>query len=157
MKATKEECAKRVDELHAILLDGAKFIDVCGYIAEKVANNEFPWQVPPECKPLSESSIRRLMSRAWDAVRADVRESRKKRMARHLGMRANLYARAVNAGDMRTALSILDSEAKLLDLFPTQRVDVTNATRMEIVEELVDANEKPCGAAALDAAAVPPQ
>ena len=40
-------------------------------------------------------------------------------MRRHLAQRRNLYAKAVSAGDVRTALAVLDSEAKMLRLFPT--------------------------------------
>ena len=31
-----------------------------------------------------------------------------------------MYSRAVNAADYRTALAVLDSEARLLDLFPNK-------------------------------------
>ena len=40
--------------------------------------------------------------------------------ARHIAQRQALYARRVNNADLRTALAVLDSEAKLRGLFPDQ-------------------------------------
>lgn len=35
-----------------------------------------------------------------------------------MAQRRNLFAKSVSAGDCRTALAVLDSEARLLDLYP---------------------------------------
>jgi hypothetical protein len=49
-------------------------------------------------------------------------------LAKHILQRSDLYARAVAAGDHRTALAILDSEAKLENLFPVHKVALTDPT-----------------------------
>jgi hypothetical protein len=40
---------------------------------------------------------------------------------RHLAQRRNLYAKAVLAGDLRTALACVQDEAKLEGLYPSER------------------------------------
>jgi hypothetical protein len=100
-------------------LDGARHWDVRRYVAEKEAAGEPPWKVEDGGKPLSERQIRRYIDQADERIAEGCRSSRKRLMRNHVAYRHNLYARAVNKGDERTALAVLDSLAKLQGLFPT--------------------------------------
>jgi 3-dehydroquinate synthase class II len=103
-KSDTAEVAKRVDEVLRIRLDGAQFHDVVQYAAEK------GWGI-------NERQIRTYMKRA-DALLVE-RQDRKRKplIARRIAQREALFARAVNAADLRTALAILDSADKLRGLF----------------------------------------
>jgi hypothetical protein len=108
-KAESAEVAGRVEEMLRIRLDGAQFHDVVQYAAEKGWN-------------LQERQIRTYIRRA-DALLVERRDkSRTQVIARHLAQRQALYARAVNAADYRTALAILDSDAKLRGLYPEKDI-----------------------------------
>ena len=92
-----------------IRLDGAQFHDVVQYAAE---NGWGP----------KDRQVRTYIQRA-DKLLVERRDkSRKKVVARHLAQRQVLYARAVNGADYRTALAILDSDAKLRGLYPEKEV-----------------------------------
>ena len=96
--------ARRVDEILRIRIDGAQFHDVVQYAAEK------GWG-------LKDRQIREYMRRA-DALLVERRDrNRGQIIARRLAQREALYARAVNAADLRTALAVLDSADKLQGLF----------------------------------------
>ncbi len=108
-KAEVAEVALRVEEVLVIRLDGAQYHDVVQYAAEK------KWA-------LQERQLREYMRRA-DALLVERQDkNRKQVIARHLAQRQALFARCVNAADYRTALSILDSDAKLRGLYPEKDV-----------------------------------
>ncbi|HXD86513.1 MAG TPA: hypothetical protein VN641_08470, partial [Urbifossiella sp.] len=107
-KASRAEVAERIAEVLRIRLDGAAFHDVVAYAKEK------GWNV-------SERQCGRYLAQADDLL-ADRRDkSRKRSIALHLARRESLYARAVNAADYRTALAVLDSTAKMQNLFAGER------------------------------------
>lgn len=108
-RADTAELARRIAEVLRIRLDGAQFHDVVQFAAEK------GWGV-------NERQLRTYMSRADEQLVERQDKSRKKVVARHLAQRQALYARAVNAADYRTALAILDSDAKLRGLYPEKDV-----------------------------------
>jgi hypothetical protein len=108
-KAETAEVALRVEEVLRIRLDGAQYHDVVQFAAEK------KWD-------LKERQIREYMRRADELLVDRQDKSRKKVIARHLAQRQALYARAVNAADYRTALAILDSDAKLRGLYPEKEL-----------------------------------
>jgi hypothetical protein len=118
MKATKAQVQTRVEEVLRIRLDGAEFWDVREYAREKEQEKGSAWELPKGGKPLSDGQLWRYISRADDLIAASCRASRKKQLRRHLAQRRNLFAKAVSQGDIRAALAVLDSEAKLLALFP---------------------------------------
>src|SRR5262249_18034132 len=66
---------------------------------------------------------------------------RKQALRRHLAQRRNLYARALNKGDERTALAVLADLAELQGLYPPKGVRVTGKAGgpivLHIVEEVV--------------------
>jgi hypothetical protein len=119
-KATAAIVARRVEEVLRIRLDGAEFWDVLQYIAEKQEAGEGVWAVPDGEKPIAERTVWWYIQRADKLLAETFRKEagRKKLLRRHLAQRRNLYAKALNQGDVRAALAVLDSEAKLLDLYP---------------------------------------
>lgn len=112
---------RRVGELLRIRLDGAEWWDVCEYVRSKEAEEGSAWALPRGASPMSESQIRRLMAKADALVFASHERSRKKLFRRHLAQRRNLYAKAVLAGDYRTALACAADEAEMLGLYPPKR------------------------------------
>ena len=67
---------------------------------------------------MSDGTLCAHIAKADELQAVSCRASRKKLTRRHLAQRRNLYAKAVSQGDVRAALAVLDSEAKLLDLYP---------------------------------------
>jgi hypothetical protein len=131
-RATKAIKERRVEEVLRIRLDGAEFWDVLQYIAEKQEAGEGVWAVPDGGKPIAERTVWWYIQRADQLLAETSRNEagRKKLRRRHLAQRRNLYAKAVSQGDIRAALSCLDSEAKLLDLYPKP----DDALRREVEE-----------------------
>lgn len=103
-KATKPEVAGRVNEILRIRLDGAAFHDCVTYAEEQ------KWNV-------SERQVGRYIAAADGLLVDRMERSRKRLMARAVAMREALAGRAINAADYRTALAVLDSLAKLQNLF----------------------------------------
>jgi hypothetical protein len=115
-KADTAEAARRVEEILRIRLDGAQYHDVVQYAAEK------GWDI-------RERQIRGYIGRADDLLVERQEKSRRRLLARHIASRESLFARAVNAADLRTALAIKDSLAKLQGLFTDTR-DLKELTRL---------------------------
>jgi hypothetical protein len=124
MKATKAQVTARVEEILRIRLDGAEAWAIREYVREKQQEEGSPWQLRPEEKPLSDSQLRRYQQRADALIAESCREGRKKALRRHLAQRRALYARAVNAGDLRAALAVLRDEAELRGLYPAGKLKV---------------------------------
>jgi hypothetical protein len=104
-KSDAIEVERRVNELLRLRLDGAQHHDLMDYATEK------GWGV-------TDRQIRTYMQRVDAILIERMEKKRRPVIARHLAQRQALFARAVNAADYRTALAILDSEAKLRGLFP---------------------------------------
>src|SRR5262249_47926914 len=75
-------------------------------------------------KPLSDGQLWRYIRRADQMIAESCRASRRKLLRRHLAQRRNLYAKAVSAGDYRTALAVVRDEAELQGLYADLRVKV---------------------------------
>lgn len=118
--------ARRVEEILRILLDGAEWWDTREFVREKEQEPGSAWELPPDAKPLSDSQIRRYIAKATAMIAESCRASRKKLFRRYLAQRRNLYAKAVAQGDVRAALAVLDSEAKMVGLFAPVKVAPTN-------------------------------
>jgi hypothetical protein len=116
-KASKATVLLRVTEVYRIRLAGAKLLDVQEYVREQEQTDGSAWKLADGDKPLSEAQICVYIKRADDAIAASTKESRKRSLVKNLARREDLYAKAVNAGDIRTALAVADSEAKLRGLF----------------------------------------
>src|SRR5215472_1590996 len=119
-RPTKAQVQQRVGEILRIRLDGAEIWDIREYVREKEQEEGSAWQLAEGQTPLSDSQLWRYIAKADKEVAASCRASTKKALRRHLASRRNLYAKAVSQGDVRAALSCLDSEAKLLGLFEVE-------------------------------------
>ncbi len=141
MKPTKTTVRQRVEEILQIKLDGAQFFEVRRYVAEKEAAGEAPWTIPEGGKPVSERTLWRYSQRADRLMAESSRESRKKALQRHIGQRHNMYAKALNMGDVSTALRVLADMAALQDLYPAKKSEVSGkgggAVVLNIIEEVV--------------------
>ena len=115
-KTPKATINARIEEILRIRLDGAELWDIREYVREKCAEAGSIWESQ---KCLSDAQLYRYLARADKLIAQSCRSSRKRLLRRHLAQRRNLYAKAVNAGDIRTALSVLSDEARLLDLYET--------------------------------------
>jgi hypothetical protein len=115
-RATAAGVKLRVEQVLRLLLDGAQFHDVCQFATEN------GWV-------LKERQVRRYMAKANDLLVLRQKDGRRKALARHSARREALYARALKAGDYRTALAVLDSLAKLQGLYPAPRETAKPDTR----------------------------
>jgi hypothetical protein len=113
----------RIQAVVALRLDGAEGWDVRQYVAEKQRAGEAQWKIPPGGKPLSDRQIRNYVEAADKVIADSCRASRKHHLRRHLAQRRMLFARAVQARDLRTALAILQDLATMQDLYPPKRVE----------------------------------
>jgi len=108
-KSDKTEVLKRVEEVLRIRLDGAQFHDIREYAVAHA------WDV-------SDTQLRRYIQKADELLVERQDKKRKPLIARRIAQREALFARAVNAGDFRTANAILDSADKLRGLFPEKEI-----------------------------------
>ncbi len=107
-KATNAVILLRVEEVLAIRLDGAQLHDIRRYASEK------QWGV-------SDRQLERYIEWA-DGLLVERRQKRWSRLrAMHLARREALYARALQAADYRTALAVLQDQAKLQDLYMDEK------------------------------------
>jgi hypothetical protein len=125
MKATKAQTQMRIEEVLRIRLDGAEFWDIREYVREKEREAGSVWEVPPGGRPLSDSQLWRYQAAADRLIAESCRSSRKKLLRRHLAQRRNLFAKAVSAGDYRTALAVARDEAELEGLYPPKKIAPT--------------------------------
>jgi hypothetical protein len=130
-RATKAIVQARIDDILRIRLDGAQAWDLCAFVREKEKEPGSPWELAPGQKPLSESQLRRYMAKADALIFMRIRGQTKRRrrlITRHVAIRHNLYAKALSAGDYRTALAAVKDEADLLGLYPPKKIAPTNPT-----------------------------
>jgi hypothetical protein len=138
-KPTKATMELRTTEILRIRLDGAEIWDVREYVREQEQTEGSPWKLAEGQKPLSDSQLWRYIARA-DKLAADTcRASRKKLLRRSLARRRNIYAKAMSAGDYRTALAAVRDEAELLGLYPPKKVAPTNPDGTQPYGQLTDA------------------
>jgi hypothetical protein len=114
MKSSKPEVLKRVEAVFKLRLGGAELHDIREYAGAP----EQQWNV-------SDTQLRRYISAADRLVKERFDARADHLLARHLLQRRTLFAQAVAAGDFRTALAVLDSEAKLEGLFPAKGLELT--------------------------------
>jgi hypothetical protein len=121
-RATKALVEARTAEILRIILDGAETWDFCEFVREKEQEQGSAWFLAEGEKPMSYSQIRRYAVRAEKLIRDSARTSAKRLLRRHMAQRRNLYAKAVNQGDIRAAASILKDLAELQGLYPAAKV-----------------------------------
>jgi hypothetical protein len=134
MKASKATVQQRVEQVLKIRLLGAQFHDVREYAQANDPETGRPWNV-------SDGQLWRYIKASDDLLAETLEHNREKLLNRHVAQRHTLYARAMEAGDWRAALAVLDSEGKLLDLFPTKKLELGgkdgSPITLHIVEEIV--------------------
>jgi hypothetical protein len=128
MKSSKTTVRQRVEEVLDLRLSGAEYVDIRRHAEEQ------GWGVGAR-------QLQRYVA-AGDAILADTLEKdREKQLNRQVAQRRALYARAMSVSDYRTALATLDSEAKLLDLFPSTKLQLggkdNGPIMLHVVEQLV--------------------
>lgn len=117
--ANKALSALRTEQLLAIRLDGAEFWDLREFVREQEKTADSPWFLEDGDDPMSDSQIRIYMAKADDLIQEAHDENRERLYRRHLAQRRRLYARAVAAGDVGTALRVLRDEAQMIGLYPS--------------------------------------
>lgn len=111
-KATNAQMARRLLTVYSMLLRGASRPEIIAFAQEK-------WQV-------GEDSADSYIARARDELQKAFAAERDQEYRRHVLMRRDLLRRAQDAGDLRLELDVLKDDAKLLDLYPAERRDVTS-------------------------------
>jgi hypothetical protein len=114
--ADRETIRKRVDDVLRIMLDGAQWHDIVQYSAEN------GWGV-------RERQLRNYVRRAHALIEKYSEKGRRKLFRLHVARRENLYARAVNVGDYRTALAVLHDLALLQGLYPDPKRQLLREVR----------------------------
>jgi hypothetical protein len=104
-KATKTTIAQRVEEVLALRLAGAAFPEILQHSAEK------GWG-------LKERQLREYIARSDELLAQAQEPKREKRINLHLAQRRLLHNKALEVGDYRTALAVLQDQAKLEGLYP---------------------------------------
>jgi hypothetical protein len=110
-KSTKAVVSQRVEAVLRVRLAGAMFMDIRVFAAKSdPENGKEPWGV-------SDTQLRRYMAASDDLLAQWMEPRWDKLLNRHLAKRHHLFARAVQIGDLRTALAILRDEGELQRLY----------------------------------------
>ena len=109
---------RRTDEFVRIRLRGAKFWDLKEYVREKEKELGSAWHLLDGQAPMCDAQIGIYQRQADDVIIASVEQDREKVIARSLARREELYACALAAGEIRTALSCEQDLGALLGLYP---------------------------------------
>jgi hypothetical protein len=122
IRSTRQQLAERLSEVFNLILRGGEIADIIKLAAEK------QWNV----------SRRQLVKYQSHALKKMVRiadRNKDKNFSRHILSRRMLFLQAVDDGDLRTALSIADSEAKLLDIVPATKASFTGKIDASISDQ----------------------
>src|SRR5262245_57480695 len=122
MKSTKAEVVKRIEEVFTLRLGGAEFADIVQYASAPEQN----WNV-------SRRQLWNYIAAADQLVKERFDARAEHLLNRHLLQRRTLYAHAMGAGDFRTALAVLQDEAKLEGLYPATKTELTGKDGTPIV------------------------
>jgi hypothetical protein len=147
----KEVSAARVREVANVLLDGAvPGLDVLDFIREREADQDSPFYVTEDRRPLSYSQCRKIIKRAQNLIGETIKQDREKLLDLHLARRRNLYAKAVAIADYRCALSILQDECELLGMYPVRRTAPSGdgqapVSLQVLVQAIIAAEARPAG------------
>ena len=111
-KSNKATVSRRVLEVLRLTLAGAEFPEIQQYASEK------GWDI-------SERQLRRYLELAYQELGETAQRDRQQLIGRHMMQRRALYARALKANDIRTALQVLRDEAALLGLYAPTKIAPT--------------------------------
>jgi hypothetical protein len=130
-RATKTTTRQRAEQVIKLQLHGASFPDVREYARREDPEAGTPW-LGPNGKPLSDRQLWRIW-RAADELYAERMEGDwEKEFARAILKRRLLYARALEAGDNRTALAAAQDESRLRGQYPEQQARAGRAGNVQV-------------------------
>lgn len=135
-RAAKKTTAARIAEIVDLRRGGAEFWTILGHVRDKESETGSLWYngAGADGKPLSESQIRRYLVAADQRIAAEIQPQREAVYNRHLALRRSLFEKALAQGNLRVALAILDSEAKLLGLFEDQLTRLVESISLRVAE-----------------------
>jgi len=107
-ESNKIEMEKRILEVSKMLLSGLSTKEIC-------YNAILKWDI-------SESQIKRYIRRCYTLWHQDFRKKRKAGLDYHLAKRRDLYKKAYDKKDWKTCLEIAKDEAKIMDIYPTEKI-----------------------------------
>ena len=111
-RANKLMIRQRVDEILQMRLAGAQFHDIRAHAEEQ------GWNV-------SERQLWRYIARGDELLEETMERDRDKLFREHIAQRRALRARCMAVSDYSNARLLLADEAKLLDLYPADRHELT--------------------------------
>jgi hypothetical protein len=114
MRSTKVETELRIEQVYKLLLGGATFPDI----------REFA-RAPEQAWTVTDAQLRRYMTVAHRRMRARFEARADYSFSQQMLRREQLYAHAMGAGDFRTALAVLQDQAKLEGLYPPTKTELT--------------------------------
>jgi len=123
-KADKATSEARVNDLLAVVLDGAQGWDVFQYVREKEADPESAWFVAEGTTPLSDAMIRKYLTRTYKLMESAHEKSRSRLLRRHIAKLNHLYARATTNGELAVARAVLRDLAEMQRLLPRPEDDL---------------------------------
>lgn len=135
----------RVEELLRIRLDGAEFWDCQEYVREQTSSKDEAVTKVWGKTMLSQATIYRYLEQVDALIEESCKEKRRQLFRKHLAKRRNLHAKAVLAGDYRTALAVLKDEAEMLRFYGPKKLEMTGkhgAPLYPTLEEMVAALAK---------------
>jgi hypothetical protein len=124
-KATKLTVAQRTEEILKLRLDGAQFHDLFQYVSTQ------GWGI-------GKRQLRNYIRRTDTLIRLRQDKDAAAIIARHFAQRMRLYAKAVKAEDVRTALSILQDEARLRGLYPGDTITLQDKRTAAEPDQMAD-------------------
>jgi hypothetical protein len=125
-KANKALVQARIADLARVRLDGLTTLDLAEYVRSEGEKEGSPWARPEGEPPFSERTLRRYAAAADKLIADTIDKDREKQFSRHVALRRSLFARAVNAGELSVALSVLKDECALLALYPPTKTALTD-------------------------------
>ena len=111
-KSSNNIVRNRVQEVLRLTLAGAEFPEIRQHATQQ------GWKV-------TDRQLRRYMESAYREIAQLSDRDAEQLLGRHLMQRRALFARALKNGDLRTALAVLQDEAKLENLYPPTKIAPT--------------------------------
>jgi hypothetical protein len=143
-KATAAIVRQRTEDILRVLLDGAQPWDIRAYVAEcEQAGEPSCWAIPPGGKPLSVKQVSRYVRAAGKLIEQSCSADRERLLTEHIAKRHTLHARAVAAGDHRTALAVLRDLAELQGMYPPRKTELTGKDGAALAVSAVQATTDP--------------
>jgi hypothetical protein len=124
-RANDTTIAVRVEEVLYARLNGAELYDLVALAKER------GWSV-------SKRTIQRYVEAGKRKIEESLETDRADLLRRHLAQRRSLFARAINDGDLRTALAVAQDEAILEGLYPRKGLELTGAGGAPLIEKMSD-------------------